>query len=176
VAQWKQSLVRKVLRIQRTVSCTGCGLCCTERFNTVRILPLEGSVIAEHLREKPEREQAHWRERLRAAVARYRLTARRGAVGYTCPFLEKDLTCALPFDVKPTACLSFNPVNRDRCEQSDPDYFSVFDRIERRNAAEFTSRDRAAIPVMVLRILDGAPKARRQRGPEPRLGARPDRK
>jgi len=158
VAQWKQALVRKVLRIQRSVSCTGCGLCCTERFNTVRILPLEGRVIAEHVLAQPERERTTWEKRLRDAVARHGLTARSGAVGYTCPFLEKDLTCALPFAVKPVACLSFNPVDRERCDQNEHDYFSVFDRIERRNADELGDDKRAAIPLMVLRFLGRGPK------------------
>jgi Fe-S-cluster containining protein len=160
VAQWKRSLIRNVLRIQDRVPCTGCGLCCTESFNTVRILPLEARVIADHLRAKPGAEQAAWMQRLRAAVSRYRLTARGGAVGYTCPFLEKDLTCALPFEVKPIACLSFNPVDRERCEQSEQDYFSVFDRIERRNDQENEASRRAAIPVAVLGFLAPAPKTR----------------
>ena len=160
VAKWKQALVRKVLRIQRSVSCAGCGLCCTERFNTVRILPLEGRVIADHLQALPDADRGAWEGRLRAAVARHGLTARSGAVGYTCPFLEKDLTCALPFAVKPVACLSFNPVDRDRCDQNESDYFTVFDRIERRNDEEFGDRRRAAIPLMVLRFLARAPKTR----------------
>ena len=104
-------------------TCDGCGLCCTEAYNSVRILPIEAERIARHLdalAAAPARGLARPGSGSRSprSASRPRLDRQ----PYTCPFLEPDFTCALPFDVKPVACLAFNPVTDDHCEM-DVDRF-----------------------------------------------------
>ncbi|MEW6741356.1 MAG: pseudouridine synthase [Planctomycetota bacterium] len=141
--------------MQRTVrSCTGCGLCCTETFNTVRILPVEAACIVRYLERLTEARRAELVERLRATVRRYRLRVGARPKRYTCSFLEKDLTCALPFDVKPVACLAFNPQTPDRCDMDSSRYEEAYEPLALRNAREQRSRRRSAIPLAVLLELD----------------------
>ncbi|MFO0980494.1 MAG: hypothetical protein U1E76_01910 [Planctomycetota bacterium] len=150
MARCKQQLVRKVLRIQQRISCTGCGLCCTERFNSVRILPVEAAVIAGHLQDLPAKRRRDLIDRMQRCVARFGLSRGNASVHYTCPFLEPDFSCALPFAVKPVACLSFNPVTEDHCDQNERDYFAVHDAIVQLNDDQVETRRRGAIPVVVL--------------------------
>lgn len=157
VARLKGALIRKVLRVQQHVSCAGCGLCCTERFNSVRVLPIEGAVIAHHLQSLKPRRRRDLLARLRDAVRRYRLRNDGKLAHYTCPFLERDFSCALPFAVKPLACLSFNPVDRERCDQDERDYSRLFGPLDALNAQHFRSARRAAIPVQVLAFMDREP-------------------
>src|SRR5436190_24219838 len=105
----RAQLVEHVRDVQRNVrTCEGCGLCCTEAYNSVRILPIEASRIATHLASLPEARQKNLVSRTTASIERYRLEPRTERQPYTCPFLESDFSCALPFDVKPVACLAFN--------------------------------------------------------------------
>jgi 23S rRNA pseudouridine2605 synthase len=64
------------------------------------------------------------------------------------------MSCALPFDVKPTACLAFNPVTPDACEMDPKRFDAAHAPQAARNAeAGFPAR-RVAIPVAVLAALD----------------------
>jgi len=156
----RAALQQHVLDVQRTIrTCTGCGLCCTAAHNAMTILPVEGERIVAHLRRLPARRRDELLARARAAVARWRLREARGVRRYTCSFLEPDMSCALPLDVKPVACLSFNPLTPDACDQ-EPEWFQ-------RAGAEVAAVNRAAgrparrrpIP---LAVLDAA--AREARG------------
>jgi Fe-S-cluster containining protein len=146
------ALIRHVERVQQTVrSCAGCGLCCTAAHNAVSILPFEAQRIARHLRTLPARRAGDLLRRIGQAIRRFRL--RRGvATFFTCPFLERDATCALPLDVKPLACLSFNPVeplDADRCEQDEPRFRRVFPAVESANRAAGLPATSSPIPVAV---------------------------
>ncbi len=143
--------MRHVQDVQRRVrTCTGCGLCCTETWNSQAILPIEAARIADHLRRLPAARREELLERARRAVARWRLERGRRLAHYTCSFLEPDMSCALPLDVRPVACLSFNPLTPDVCDQ-EPRWFA-------RAGAEIESANRAAglpdvrrpIPLAVL--------------------------
>src|SRR5262245_12558925 len=132
----RAQLIEHVRRVQRTVrTCEGCGLCCTEAYNSVRILPVEADRIARHLDGLPEPRRDGFIARVRASIKRYRLGSRIDRQPYTCPFLEPDMTCALPFDVKPVACLSFNPVTTERCEMDAARFQKAHDPAVRKNQA-----------------------------------------
>ncbi|MHB8763426.1 MAG: YkgJ family cysteine cluster protein [Deferrisomatales bacterium] len=147
-------LERHVVRVQREVrSCAGCGACCTEAYNSVRILPAEAERIAEHLARLGALRRKALVARLRAAVERHGLRAAGGPTPYDCPFQEADLSCALPLAVKPTACLSFNPVNPDSCDQDPELYHAAHDEERRRNREAGLPSRRSAIPVEVLAAL-----------------------
>jgi Fe-S-cluster containining protein len=119
----RAALQKHVLEVQRTVrTCAGCGLCCTAAHNTMTILPLEAERILAHLARLPARRREALLARARAAVARWRLSRAGGPRRYTCSFLEPDMSCALPLQVKPVACLSFNPLTPDACDQ-EPEWF-----------------------------------------------------
>ena len=147
-------LERHVVAVQRTVrTCGGCGQCCTEGHNAVRILPLEAARIARYLDALPRLRRDRLLGRAREAVERYGLRGDGPKVRYTCPFLEEDLRCVLPLGVKPTACLSFNPLDPDRCGQEPAWYFAVHDREERENRRAGLGAREAPIPVAVLRCI-----------------------
>src|SRR5262245_4626762 len=123
--QRRIELIEHVRSVQREVrTCEGCGLCCTETYNSVRILPVEARRIADHLASLPTTRRAALDARILESIRRFRLEPRVERQPYTCPFLEADFTCALPFDVKPVACLAFNPVTPDHCEME----VALFDR------------------------------------------------
>ncbi len=140
-----------MVRVQREVrSCAGCGACCTEEYNAVRILPIEGWRIAQHLATLPPRRSAELVSRLRAASAAFGLRVGGAQRRYTCPFLEEDQTCCLPLGVKPTACLSFNPVAADACAQEPELYHRAHDQERLRNQEAGLPPRRAPIPLAVL--------------------------
>ena len=133
----RAALQRHVLEVQRTIrSCTGCGLCCTAAHNTMTILPFEAERIVAHLRRLPAGRRDALVARARAAVTRWRLAQGRGLRHYTCSFLEPDMSCALPLHVKPVACLSFNPLTPEACDQ-EPEWFA-------KAGAEAAAANRAA--------------------------------
>jgi len=141
-----------VIAVQRTVrTCGGCGQCCTEGYNAVRILPVEAARVARYLDTLPAARRDRLLRRARGAVEQYGLRGDGPKVRYTCPLLEDDLRCALPLQVKPTACLSFNPLDPDRCGQEPAWYFAVHDREERENRRAGLGAREAPIPVAVLR-------------------------
>jgi Fe-S-cluster containining protein len=146
----RAALQRHVLEVQRTIrSCTGCGLCCTAAHNTMTILPLEAERIAAHLQRQPAAGREALLERARQAVARWRLRER-GLRHYTCSFLEPDMSCALPLHVKPVACLSFNPLTPDACDQ-EPEWFGSAGReVAEANRAAGRAARRRPIPQAVL--------------------------
>lgn len=165
----RAALQRHVLQVQRTIrTCAGCGLCCTEAFNTLQILPWEARRIVGHLQRLPAAQREALLERARAAVARHRLGRARGLPHYTCSFLEPDMRCALPLSIKPAACLSFNPLTPDHCDQ-EPEWF------ERAGAEALAANRRAGLParrapipraVLEQAAVPGEPRAapRRARG------------
>lgn len=120
--QIRAQLLEHVLERQQQVrSCAGCGLCCTAAHNAIRILPIEADRIAAWMRTQTRQRYLALKARIQNAIRRFRLVA--GKPGrYTCPFLEKDLRCALPFEQKPVACLTFNPITQDHCDQ-EPKWF-----------------------------------------------------
>ncbi len=154
----RQDLERHVIAVQRTVrTCGGCGQCCTEGYNAVRILPAEAVRIVRHLGGLPPARRDPLLRRAWESVERYGLRSDGPKVRCTCPFLEDDLRCALPLRVKPTACLSFNPLGPGRCGQEPGWYFAVHDREEIENRrAGLDARD-APIPVAVLATLRDDP-------------------
>lgn len=152
-------LERHVLAVQRDIrSCAGCGMCCTAAHNSMRILPWEAQRIATHLRTLSVARRNALVARLRVTSQRYRLAgSRRRETAYTCSFLEDDLTCALPLGVKPVACLSFNPLTPDACDQ-EPEWFArAADEVTRRNTEAGLSDEVEAIPRAVLRALEDGP-------------------
>jgi 23S rRNA pseudouridine2605 synthase len=155
-------LLEHVRRVQGSIrTCEGCGLCCTEAFNSVRILPIEGRRIAAHLGALPAARAAELLGRARDAVRRFRLRPGPARQAYTCPFLEPDATCALPFDVKPVACLAFNPVTAERCEMQDERFDAAHAAQEAANRAAGLASRRHPIPVAVLAASESAPRATR---------------
>lgn len=145
-------LERHVQAVQRTVrACAGCGLCCTATYNSVAILPWEARRIAAHLASLAPARRTTLLDRARLAVERFRLARPgRGLRHYTCAFLEPDLTCALPLGVKPAACLSFNPLTPERCDQ-EPEWFAgAGAEAEAANRAAGLPGRRTPIPLAVL--------------------------
>ena len=137
--------------VQRTLrSCEGCGLCCTDAHNGVRILPLEARRIALHLASLAPARRAELLARVTAVVTRYRLHAAPGKIRYTCPFLDPGQECALPLRVKPTACLSFNPLDLDRCAQEPEWFFPTHDGEVEENRRAGLPPDETPLPVAVL--------------------------
>jgi 23S rRNA pseudouridine2605 synthase len=157
----RAQLIEHVRTVQREVrTCDGCGLCCTEAYNSVRILPTEAARIAAHLGTLPGARREALVARIGAAIKRFRLEPRLERQPYTCPFLEPDFTCTLPFDVKPVACLAFNPVDEDHCEM-DVDWFERARGAQARaNGKSGESGRRFPIPVAVVRALDSGDEAR----------------
>jgi len=149
----RRALERHVRDVQRTIrTCEGCGACCTDEYNAVKILPVEARRIVQHLEGLHEGLRAALLERVAQAVAHYRLEAGGPKLRYTCPFLDPNLGCALPLAVKPTACLSFNPLDPDRCKQEPEWYFPAHEADERANRAAGLSGDETPLPVAVLRM------------------------
>ena len=149
-----------MVEVQRTVrTCEGCGLCCTEAFNSVRVLPVEGERIARHLATLDEARRRELTRRMERSITRFGLE-REGKPRYTCPFLGPDLRCALPLDVKPVACLSFNPWTPDHCDQEPDWYESAHAEVERQNRAAGLPERKDAIPVAVRRAMKSPRRAR----------------
>lgn len=144
-----------VAEVQREIrSCAGCGLCCTEAHNAVRILRVEAERIARWVASRSRRSRATLRARIDGTIRTYRLGRGAAAAHYTCAFLEPDLTCALPFDVKPTACLSFNPLDRERCDQEAERFRTVDEATALHNRAAGYGEQRLPIPLAVRDALD----------------------
>ncbi len=161
----RAALEAHVLERQRSVrSCTGCGLCCTETYNAVHVLPVEGARIARWLQGGGRARRAELLARVRAALARTpALRSSRAGVRYTCPFLEQDLRCALPLSVKPVACLAFNPITRDRCDQEPGRYHAAHRPIAETNRALGLEDRLRSIPAAVELALEKAPRRGRKR-------------
>ncbi len=148
-------------------TCQDCGLCCTEAHNAAEILPVEAERVAEHLRGLPPGERRGLVARLEATVKHYQLPKRGELVRYTCSFLQKDMTCALPLSVKPTVCLSFNPLTEDACDQESEWFHRVHDECEADNTLRGFASERLPIPVAVLRALSSSEPLRTERPPRP---------
>lgn len=131
-------------------------MCCTESYNVVQILPLEGETIAAHLQTLPPLERENWIARLERCVARFRLGDGSKPRRYTCAFLESDFRCALPLTVKPIACLAFNPITADSCDQEPERYHDAHAPIESANRLASKDDTLRSIPVSVLRALRNA--------------------
>ncbi len=160
----RAELIQHMKAVQRSIrDCAGCGLCCTGAKNAVQILPLEGQRIAAWIERQGSPAVHAWRQRLPRAVRRFHL-GRGAACAYTCPFLTPEFRCTLPASVKPVVCLSFNPVERERCELEHAWYRRVFAGVTRRNAAAGLPERLAPIPVAVLEALNSKPASRRGRG------------
>lgn len=154
----RRALEIHVIDVQRKIrSCAGCGLCCTETYNAIKILPVEAGRIAGWIRQQPPEVQKDLGARLLAAVKKYRLK-QDAPVRYTCSFLEADMRCALPLHVKPVACLSFNPLTRDSCDQEAQWYHRVHPIEERRNREQGLPAKLQSIPLAVLDALEKKPK------------------
>ncbi len=164
-ARARAELERHVVATQRSIrSCSGCGLCCTEAYNAVHVLPIEGERIARWLRAAP----AKLRDALAARVGRAldqqpRLRTSKAGERYTCPFLEPDFRCALPLDVKPIACLAFNPITPDRCDQEPGRYHAAHAPLAEENRALGLERRLRSIPAAVARALRIGPQRDRRR-------------
>ena len=149
-SNFRRPLIEHVERVQKNVrSCSGCGLCCTEAYNAQRILRIEATDIADHLATLPARRRDALLHRVDAVIARYRLAKAHEARLYTCPFLEPDFTCALPFHVKPLACLTFNPTTKDSCDQESKRFDLALPALEAANRAAGHDGKLAPIPVAV---------------------------
>lgn len=152
----RERLVAHVLDVQARIrSCAGCGECCTARYNSVRILPIEARRIAEHLATLSPARKPELLARIRRAIARSGLRRGGPVRRYRCPFLEEDRTCALPLDVKPVACLAFNPVHVERCEMETMRFFAAHDPVEAANARLGLPPERLPIPLAVHEALAG---------------------
>jgi len=159
----RRALERHVREVQSTVrTCEGCGACCTDEYNAVRVLPVEALRIARHLDGLPRDLRKHLLGRVAAAMDRYQLRPSGPKTRYTCPFLDPDRGCALPLHVKPTACLSFNPVDPDRCEQEPQWYFPAHDAEARANRGAGLPETDAPIPVAVHTALADRDRALRE--------------
>lgn len=128
-------------------------MCCTDRYNAVQILPIEADRIAAHMRELPAAERATLEKRISASIKKYGLELDGEPRLYTCPFLEADMRCALPLTVKPTACLSFNPLTEDHCDQEPERYERVHSGVVAANRAAGHDSSLHAIPLAVRRAL-----------------------
>lgn len=136
--------------VQRTIrSCAGCGLCCTEAFNAVQILPIEADRIANHLLGEGPASVAKWEKRLAKTVKKYGLADDGKPRKYTCAFFEADFRCALPIDVKPIACLAFNPIHEDACDQEPDWYHRAHAPVEKSNSESQLRNELRAIPIAV---------------------------
>ncbi len=157
----RRALIAHVIEVQSTIrTCEACGECCTDQRNTMRILPVEAERIAAHLRGPMKDRREEFVRRMKATVARYSLKPGQGKKRYTCSFLEEDLTCALPFDVKPVGCLGFNPVDVDFCDMDGEKSAPAFAAEQALNTNDGFVDSRAPIPYGVLAALDGRlPKA-----------------
>lgn len=156
----------------------------------MRTLPVEAERIAAHLRGPLSGRREEFETRMREAVTKYRLRPGASPKRYTCPFLEPDRSCALPFDVKPVGCLAFNPVNVDACDMDGARFAPAYAEVQRENEEDGFPATRAPIPVGVLAALAGKSprigpsKASRQkptadevaaaRGPRPAASQRRD--
>ncbi len=178
----RDDLIQHVLRVQRTIrTCEGCGQCCTEAFNSVAILPVEARRVAVHVATWSADRQKAYRARIESAIEQFSLRVGGKNRNYTCPFLESDMSCALPFDVKPVACLAFNPVSPDACEMDPRRFDAAHATAAARNQEAGFPERRVPIPVAVLAALDrkipqrGAGSATTEPGTAPRksLPAKP---
>jgi Fe-S-cluster containining protein len=150
----REKLIHRMRRIQASVrSCAGCGLCCTRAHNSVRIMAVEARHIARYVAGRSPARRAAFRARLRKAIQDHGLRADGVSRRYTCPFLEADLRCALPLHIKPTACLAFNPLDRDRCDMDADLLASAYRSLEKLSMRRQAPTDRHAIPIAVLAAL-----------------------
>ena|GEM_PF-5603491 len=160
----RQRLERHVVEVQKTVrTCAGCGLCCTEAHNSVRIVSSEAERIAAHLQTLSTTRRAALLARVAQSIDHYGLRATKKQ-NYTCPFLEQDLTCALPLQVKPVACLAFNPLTPDACDQ-EPEWYAEAHAPELKASQKQASKPALKpIPVALMNALrDSAASATSRR-------------
>ncbi len=164
-ARARTELERHVIEVQQTIrTCADCGLCCTDAFNSVEILPIEAHRVAQHLESLPEARREALVARLEATVARYELD-RRGSSKrrYTCSFLEPDASCCLPLGVKPVACLAFNPLTPDACDMEPDHYHAAHDPVELENRAHSLPPKKLPIPLAILAALRSPPLRMKRR-------------
>jgi len=163
VKKARDKLIEHVVEVQKKIrTCEGCGLCCTAAYNSVAILPLEAHRIRAWIERLPFERRAELLRRIETTIRRFGLDGSGRDRNYTCAFLEKDFTCALPFEVKPIACLSFNPVHRERCEMEVVQFLRAHRLEEKDNEARGFSPKRLAIPVAVkLAVLERSTGKRR---------------
>ncbi|HMS16253.1 MAG TPA: hypothetical protein PKA37_05385 [Planctomycetota bacterium] len=146
-------------------SCRDCGLCCTKAHNSAQILPIEALRIAQHLLDLPEARRQELVSRLQATTQENGLKMGGPAVPYTCSFLNSDATCALPRSIKPTLCLSFNPLDEDTCDQEPDWFFPTHDVDVIRNLRASLPKVQSSIPPAVLAALDDLRSVSRERKP-----------
>ncbi|MBI4882350.1 MAG: hypothetical protein HY812_22210 [Planctomycetes bacterium] len=160
----RAELIEQMKTAQQGIrDCAGCGLCCTAARNAVQILPIEGRGIAAWIERQGTAAARDFQQRLLRAIRRFHL-GRGAARTYTCPFLTPEFRCALPASVKPVACLSFNPIERERCELEKRWYQRAFAGVKRQNARARLPSVLQPIPVAVLEAL--------KTGSAPRRGGR----
>jgi Fe-S-cluster containining protein len=177
--QARAALLDHVRRVQVEIrTCAGCGLCCTAAHNTAQILPVEAHRIAEHLRGLAAPRRAALHHRLQRAVREFGLGPGGPPRHYTCAFLEPDARCALPLEVKPTLCLSFNPRTPDSCDQEPTWFHEAHDHEVAENRRRGLPMQRSAIPAAVLAALGASPPGSSrasQVSPRPKRGQAPPR-
>lgn len=157
--------MRHVIEVQETVrTCTDCGLCCTEAHNSVRIVASEARRIATHLAALDSGRRGTLLERVEASIRKYRLSASKKS-SYTCPFLEADLRCALPLDVKPVACLAFNPLTEDACDQ-EPEWYAEAHDVE--VAASRSGPEEPPLKPIPVALMDALRESDARATPHPR--------
>jgi Fe-S-cluster containining protein len=156
-ANGRKALERHVVATQQRVrSCAGCGLCCTATYNVVQILPIEADRIVRFLATLPTAKQREFEARLAKTVKRNQLEDDATPRRYTCSFLEADFRCSLPLDVKPIACLAFNPITPDACDQEPDWYHRAHDAVAAENQSLGLDMSLRAIPIAVRAALQRA--------------------
>jgi hypothetical protein len=114
--QRKELITRMIELEQEELSCKGCaGNCCTFEANSMMITPLEAFEILIYL-ENSGKKTEELKVKLEKNIKLYRLdqlagNGKRSFIRrtYTCPFfMESELGCPLPREIKPYGCLAFN--------------------------------------------------------------------
>lgn len=172
-ARERSALERHVIQVQRTVrTCEGCGLCCTEAFNSVQILPIEARRIVDHLEGKDRARRDELLERVRVSAEALEKMKAHAKPRYRCPFLEQDMSCALTLTSKPIACLAFNPLTPDACDMEPERFFPAHDPLEAANRRANARLGKEPIPVAIRRVLGLAARESKaeRRGPKDSSG------
>ncbi|MFQ5654341.1 MAG: hypothetical protein ACE5GW_06390 [Planctomycetota bacterium] len=164
--------LREVAREEPAEGAEPRHVCCTRRFNQMRISSLEAIAIARALERDPGLRRRREEIERRILAARRRLKDSERRQNYDCPLLEGN-RCLVHGVAKPIACLAWNPGR----EISEAGWRALERRDRLNDSAVGRGWELKAIPVMLARHLGvretpRAPRPRQHSHRHPRSRAR----
>ena len=151
--------VRAKVEARRAFTCAGCEAhCCRVGRNAMLVTRLETEAILDRMERDPE-----LRPFLPGIADRLAETAARllGEEGpelptFDCPFLGEDNRCLIHGRGQPLGCVTFMPIEGDRCDHREDEFVAAFEELIALQTAWLGVEDREGelIPIAVQDALE----------------------